>query len=1371
MPDIYVERQLTVDDATNGRTVAESDLLSVGHPLIVLGDAGMGKTRLMQSLARRLGTKRISAGSFARTANLSDLRALSGTPIIIDGLDELVSSSGASGVDEILKKLSTLGRPDFILSCRVADWNGSADRYKIREDYGVGPTTARLEPFSRDDASKVLSANGLAADELLDELDRRDLEEFYRNPLTLTLIAKIAKGNEGLPSGRADLLDRASRILVQEDNGIHQRSRAGMANPDELLESAGAVFAHLLLSGISGVADLPAAEAPPAFVGIGDIGGLPDAPLAQVALKTRLFEGAEEKLLVPYHRVIAEFLAGKWLAKRLERGLSERRIIQALTFAGGVPTALRGVHAWLGHFAPRMTAACIQRDPYGALRYGDPERLSLPHARLLLNSLRELAEDDPYFRSEDWGRRAVTGLARTELKPDILDLLKRPDRHVHLSSLILEALAGSMLAEGIAPELIRIVRDERAFYIERRNAAEALMRTGELLDWPSLARGLCTASDQDGRRLAIELIGSRGSDLFPSIDVASVLLDYYEILNGPRNGRRVIGIDYQLLKSISSEKSGEVLDEIANRAAPLQQSPHWRMGHEIAWTIARLLSNAIQAKTGLTPARVWRWLRLLEGQRGFHDEEREGINSFLRNNSGFRREIQRFAFSEDTTVNAPWMAVVSDLPEASSELSVTEDDAVFFLNEIAAKNSLSDFDVELWGSMLQISRGRSGFPASVENSAQNGIRRHAELQRHWEEITAPPQRDWQKEEDARLRRIQRDREQRFRKHREEFYPLRAEIANGNNFGALHSLANAYLGRYYDLPNDADAVDRLNAWVGADLAKAATSGFIKMLQRSDLPTAAMIGKNRAEDRNYIAESVVICGVAELRRNGLPFSSVNPEVLKTALACWWEYADAYTERLGANLGPELEAAVFSSDESTCGFLEEVLEPQIKAGHSHISGLYRLSRDIRYRNVVGQLALKWLEKYPKADLSVQRELIDSAIRFAPKEEFVALARTRVSSGIGEGERFRALWMGALFIADFERSKEVIKTFGSANTNNIFAIRDSIRSDDRQSTYPLSAGQLEFIVEIFAKAWPPADLPSDTALGDSNAWSASEFIRASIQSLAADKSQESSEALERLAQNPHTAEYHDYIKHARASQMRLRRDTEYQAAAFSEVKAMLDAGLPGTVDDLKAVLRDALADVQDYIRNGDTMAWKAFWSGEKPNSEETCRDRLIDYLQGRLAKSIAIIPETRMPDEKRTDIGAIYNGLGIPIEVKGQWHSNVWDASSDQLIELYTKDYRAKGRGIYLVLWFGSVPGKNLPRHPSGLAKPATPAKLREMLVDGLDPSERNYVDVIVLDVSRIIVKQRTQNRRRQRSSGKTISARKSHTHRASAERLSCA
>jgi hypothetical protein len=1222
--------------------------------------------------------------------------------------------------------------PPFILSCRAADWSGSADRHKIREDYGVEPISVRLEPFSRDDANRVLSARGLDAITLLDDLDRRDLDEFYKNPLTLTLIAEIVEDKQGLPNGRAELFDHASRILVREDNVIHQRDQGGMASANSLLDSAGAIFAHLLLSGSLGIADRPSSAVPLGFVPIGEIIGLPSAPMTTAVLKTRLFRSNEENLFIPYHRIIAEFLAGRWLAIRLDAGLSERRAVQALTFAGGVPTALRGLYAWFGHFAPRMTEFCIRTDPYGALRYGDPERLSLVQARLLLQSLGALANEDPYFRSEDWGRRAIAGLARLELKSEILDLLKQPDRHVHLSSLILEALPGSPLTGEIVPELTQLMFDEQSVYVERYNAAEALANAKVDIDWTAVAHKLRASGHDASKRLALELMGKLNPNLFPTKDIAEALLDYHGVFRDEPDGHHVMGSDYLLLKKLSPSHSGEVLDAIADRVAPLRRGRHWRMEHRMGWATLSLVTKALYAGTAPSPEKLWRWLHLTEGARGLHDDERTKIGEFLRANGELRRAVQRLAFSDNDIDGAPWLEIAMDLPQINQALALTPMDSVFFLDEITARDALSNFDIELWTALLRISGGYEGLPSAIEQAARRGIARHPELQRHWDELTSPPKLDWRKEEEKRQQRAYRERDRRFRKHREEFSDQRADIASGKAYGTLHSLANAYLDRYYDLQHEGGAVARLQEWLGDDLAEAALNGFAAALHRTDLPTARKIGETHAEGKAYNAEPVLVCGIAELVRTGQSLSMVPREVLRSALAAWRESPDFNSQKLGDDLGKRLEDAVFTSDTEIVEFLTDVMEPPIRAGHEHVSGLYQLSCDERYRNVAGHLASSWLRAYPDAKATVQRELIDTAVRFAPRDEIRALARERATSTAPDQAAFHSLWMGALFVVDFEYSEAVITAFYQEDTANLWALRSSFRVERGEQSLPLSVRQLEFIVETFAEAWPLVGHPIGSWSGNQHPWDATEFILAAIRSLGANKTQDNSDALNRLIVSPRVTAYRDQIKHVRAAQQRLRRDSDYQVLSFSETKAMLAGALPETIDDLKAFVCDALDTVQTYLRQGDTRAWKAFWSGSKPCDENTCRDRLLDVLRGHLPKAIAANPETQMPDAKRADVGVIYNGLGLPIEVKGQWHDDVWSAPSSQLIDLYTNDYRADGRGIYLVLWFGLDSEKAVVPHPGTKARPTTPEAMRQMLVALLDPAERSRVDIVLLNVS---------------------------------------
>ena len=108
-------------------------------------------------------------------------------------------------------------------------------------------------------------------------------------------------------------------------------------------------------------------------------------------------------------------------------------------------------------------------------------------------------------------------------------------------------------------------------------------------------------------------------------------------------------------------------------------------------------------------------------------------------------------------------------------------------------------------------------------------------------------------------------------------------------------------------------------------------------------------------------------------------------------------------------------------------------------------------------------------------------------------------------------------------------------------------------------------------------------------------------------------------------------------------------------------------------------------------------------------------------------------MPLGKRVDIALTRNTIRLPVEIKGQWHSKVWNAASDQLDAKYAVDWQAEGRGAYIVLWFGIVAGKRLPGHPESLDLPQTPESLRRMLIDRLPEARRPWIDVFVVDVSK--------------------------------------
>ena len=200
----------------------DSQLLDIAQskPIVILADAGMGKTELIKELAKpsHVKTKYLSASDLVQKS-VKRLGIQPDETLLIDAFDEIPSTKDSSSIDSVLNKLAELDYPKFILTCRSIEWSNS-NKNEIQNDY-KNILTANLTNLSREDAQQFLQSRGLASEnvsQLITQLEENSLSSFYENPRNLALLAEIDFSFHPVPKTKAKLFELATEKLWQEVN-------------------------------------------------------------------------------------------------------------------------------------------------------------------------------------------------------------------------------------------------------------------------------------------------------------------------------------------------------------------------------------------------------------------------------------------------------------------------------------------------------------------------------------------------------------------------------------------------------------------------------------------------------------------------------------------------------------------------------------------------------------------------------------------------------------------------------------------------------------------------------------------------------------------------------------------------------------------------------------------------------------------------------------------------------------------------------------------------------------------------------------------------------------------------------------------------
>ncbi|WP_232849470.1 hypothetical protein [Pseudomonas capsici] len=689
-----------------------------------------------------------------------------------------------------------------------------------------------------------------------------------------------------------------------------------------------------------------------------------------------------------------------------------------------------------------------------------------------------------------------------------------------------------------------------------------------------------------------------------------------------------------------------------------------------------------------------------------------------------RQSVQRLVLLELGNDYNPYQQAWQ-LSQRSTGFMLSDADVVSLLYCLDPSNS----EDERWRDVVQLIRHDGNAGAEVRAAARLFASLRPDLLAWIDKLAEQTIPDWQVEQAERERERYEKQVAAHIVHRNHFASCTEQMRAGD-YGSIISPAQAYLGLFNDIGKDVPAHERVGQWLGGDIGELAHLGFeaFMMLDPPE-PTAQQIAMSNAKGRSYSAGYIIVAALAERLRNGTGFDDLSDERLMAGL---FELRCTPIEKHAGIIGLQdaLKAAIQAR-----GIWEEAMrlyhEPQLQERREHVDGLYALMRDKAHVSIGIKLAAEWLERFLDLPIDPELELVDRLIR---SKRFEELRRALLLRSTLADEERRRNWDAVGFIVDFPGT---VARLGAnpIEPELLWHIRHRISDRTSENTsILLNVPQSEWIIDKFRLLWPMVERPSGVSSGDSNPWDASNFIVYLIRRLGNDSSEEAIGALLRLRGTPDDS-YSESVKIVIAEQKRIRVEAAYNPPTLAAIDAIARSLAPISLVDLQTVVLEELAIVQAKIKSDDAESWRGFYDDKKvPFSEERCRDHLLGLLrQG--AEGLIFDPETHVAADKEVDITCSVGTLRIPIEIKGQWHSELWKGADIQLDTFYTRDWRAEECGIYLVFWFGDQQQKNKKLKSRGLHKalPTTADELKEMLVATNSSTQEGRIAIFVLDLVR--------------------------------------
>lgn len=1325
MESAFLDRRVAVQ--VQAETVVQP-LSQLRHEpyVVLLGEPGAGKSTTLKYEADAEGGEIATCREVMNGSPIGE----SGTAYL-DALDEYRSGDGSK--DKLLRLTNALSESNvrrWRLTCRAEDWRATADVNAMRRAANNEPiVVAHLLPLKEEEAQLVLASLGeFDPGKFVDEARSRGADAFLENPLSLKLLHSVVVSNGVWPTSRFSLFEKATWALAHEYDS--ERATDPRPGAGEILGAAAAMSFYLLTSGARALwrsNALPPDSTVNEYLAAHALEL--DARVTEAALDTALFRG-EGHAFTLFHRTVAEFLAGRFLARRVV-GAGEtpvfplRRAIALIT--GGdrkAPSELRGLYAW---FTAHLQTAgdsggakrLIRNDAATVLAYGDAAAFDTAGRREILY---HLDRDDPFFLSsqDDW--TVVGGLAGDDLADDFKAILDA-DVRGHLKVTVLQALADGSPVDHMSEKLREIVLDTARPLWMRERAAEVLV--SKAADRNGMQRGLLDdltsmTADRDQLAIRASILASRSTEEVQFSDLHALLMDFDTFPAKTQDGDDIndSGSLVSLSIAIGRSPRPDLFDKGIGRSDAQR-----RHRSQVQSLLNRAFVAAVDANPDIDAVRLLSWLGNLREHRldMLDSDVVEAIRRWIDRNSD-TRELELFLalVEKKSSEDDPWVVSYEYISTAGR---LPSDALIHGLLDLA-KTTKGKGRKRMFQIAAYAARSETQWP-NWQETIVSLLEQEGGSKEFIKSLLSDPNARWRKQEAKRKASLEKKTANSRKANIAKLTPIMNAISSGSpdQYGVLECAAKHY--RNAQISNNKSPFENIVKYTNEEIAAAIAEGFVQFAIHTDIKVGVEdLGKAQAKHGTYPQENVVAAGLHQALLHGRE-NDIEASPLIIALV---GLRQAY---FSCDDDPSIAAwavdRLASDPEQGADMMIRYWNAALDAGDDDLDAIHHLtsadSPDLVSLGMVGLLG----ERPSLPELAL-RQAIGACSDTLNTDEFADLVlRTLDRDGLEKTQRDIWSFVGLALMP---------KEFADRLSDGELEAALLAPSGDLAKALNELCPDIDLLdrirIDVLGKKHPASDDNGQHSGG------VSRTILDAIRRLGASTASDAGEHLKELAQKVDSS-WAPHMVHEAAEHARKLRDELFAAPSVSQLMSSLANGSPATPSDLAAIVLEEVERYKGTLRTGSETPWKRFWNTDgygaatQPQIENEDRDRLLELFRPRFERYgiAASLPEARRGENTRADVLMLsHAGKNLPIEAKRHYNDELWSAASTQLAG-YAADPDACGFGIYLVFWFGAE--FKAPKREDGSNTPQSAEALEAMLLNDLPLHMSEKLSVVVLDVSR--------------------------------------